>query len=252
MTQRGVAEGPPWQSDRRLPEGRLSPFPTLMRHATVVAAAIVAAALTNTAIIAQAPAPVAGKPVVVALATSALPAIPSMRQFEHWGQIESSYDDEENSTSISLALRFNNAQRDAFARPGHGIDSVEMQVGYVFPGKIMTVAPEVATLVIKLTRSTESALESDKKTVGDMQVVIDGTEPMVYTAPLVQRNAVSSRQGRVREVQDTYAIVFSLPQFLRIVNGQKVTARMGDQIFDFTGGPLEGMRDVASRIVVTP
>ena len=46
--------------------------------------------------------------------------------------------------------------------------------------------------------------------------------------------------------------VVTLPQFLRIVNAAKVSAAMQGQAFDFTGGPLEGMRDLASRIVVTP
>jgi hypothetical protein len=218
-----------------------------MRHASsLLAAVVVAAALVATPIAAQGPVS------VTPAANKVLPPIPARRQFEHWGQIEQNYDDEENSTSISLALSFDNRQRDAFARRGHGVGAVEMQVGFVFAGKTMMAAPEVATLVIKLTRSAEAALDFDRKTVGDLHLVIDGKEPIVFSAPLVQRNAVNSAHGRIRDVQDTYAVVLSLPQFLRVVNGQKVTARMGEQIFDFTGGPLEAIRDVASRIVVTP
>ena len=218
-----------------------------MRHASsFVAAVVVAAALVATPIAAQGPVS------VTPAANKVLAPVPATRQFEHWGQIEQNYDDEENSTSISLALSFDNRQRDAFARRGHGVSAAEMQVGFVFAGKTMMAAPEVATLVIKLTRSAEAALDFDRKTVGDLHLVIDGKEPIVFSAPLVQRNAVNSAHGRIRDVQDTYAVVLSLPQFLRVVNGQKVTARMGEQIFDFTGGPLEAMRDVASRIVVTP
>lgn len=222
-----------------------------MRYVSALAATALVAALSSTSLGAQAVAPVSATP-AGALSTRALPPIPSARQFAHWGQVETSYDDDENSTSISLSLDFDGSQRDAFARPGHGVDSVQMQVGFVFAGKVMTAVPEVVTLLIKLTRSTETALDFDKKSAGDMHVVIDGTEPVVFSAPLVQRNGVSTKGGRVREVQDTYAVVCTLAQFLRVVNGQKVTARMGDQIFDFTGGPLEGMREVASRIVVTP
>lgn len=221
-----------------------------MRHVTAIVATLVA--LSAASLAAQAPTPVSAAPPSKAMTGQSSAAIPSPRQFQHWGQVEISYDDDENSTSISLSLNFDDAQRDAFARRGHGVDSAQMQVGYVFAGKVMTAPPEVATLVIKLTRSAEAALDFDKKAVGDMYVVVDGTEPMVFTAPLVQRNAVAISHGKVREVQDTYAIICSLPQFLRIVNGQKVTARMGEQIFDFSGGPLEGIRDVASRIVVTP
>jgi len=215
-----------------------------MRQASPLLAVVIIAAVLASPLAAQAPASVAP--------AKALPAIPAARQFEHWGQVELSYDDEENSTSIALTLPFDDKQRDAFARRGHGVSAAEMQVGFVFAGKMMTAAPEVATLVIKLTRPVQAALDFDKTAVGDMHVVIDGKEPVVFNAPLVQRNAVNSAHGRIRDVQDTYAVVFSLPQFLRIVNGQKVTARMGDQIFDFTGGPLEAMREVASRIVVTP
>ena len=219
-----------------------------MRHASPLLAVIVAAAVVSTPLAAQAP----GSDAPAALPTKALPPIPSSRQFEHWGQIEQSFDDEENSTSISITLPFDEKQRDAFARRGHGVNAVEMQMGFVFPGKIMTAPPEVATLVIKVTRPVQIALDFDKSTVGDMHFVIDGKEPLVVSAPLVQRNAVSTVHGKVRDVQDTYAVVFYLPQFLRIVNGEKVTARIGDQIFDFSGGPLEALREVASRIVVTP
>jgi hypothetical protein len=217
-----------------------------MRHASSLLAVVVVAALATTPIAAQGPVS------VTPAANRALPPIPAARQFEHWGKVEQNYDDEENSTSISLELAFDNRQRDAFARRGHGVSTVEMQVGFVFAGKVMMARPEVATLVIKLTRSAEAALDFDRKTVGDLHLVIDGTEPIVFSAPLVQRNAVNSAHGRIRDVQDTYAVVLSLPQFLRVVNGQKVTARMGEQIFDFTGGPLEAMRDIASRIAVTP
>jgi hypothetical protein len=229
-----------------------------MRHAYSLVATTVVAALVAHPVAAQAPTAQSSgaqgptPTVSVAVVRKALPPIPAARQFQHWGQVEQSYDDDENSSSISLSLSFSDSQRDAFARPGRGVDAVELQIGYVFAGRIMMTPPEVATLVIKLTRSTESALAFDKQTLGDMQLVIDGTEPLVFSAPLVQRNAVKVERGRVRAVQDTYAIVCTLPQYLRIVNGQKVTARMGDQIFDFTGGPLEGMREVASRIVITP
>jgi hypothetical protein len=219
-----------------------------MRHAFSLLAVIVAATVVSASLAAQAPASVAP----AAMSTKALAPIPSARHFEHWGQIEMSYDDEENSTSIALTLPFDEHQRDLFARRGRGVSAVEMQVGFVFAGKMMTTPPEVATLVIKLIRPVQTAIDFDKTTVGDMHFVIDGKEPVVFSAPLVQRNAVNSAHGRVRDVQDTYAVVFTLAQFLRVVNGQKVTARMGDQIFDFTGGPLEAMREVASRIVVTP
>lgn len=218
-----------------------------MRHASPLLAVVIAA-LFSTPLAGQAPGTVA----TAAMAAKALPPIPSARQFEHWGQVEMNFDDEENSTSISLTLPFDDKQRDAFARRGHGVAAVEMQIGFVFAGKMMMAPPDVATLLIKLTRPVQTALDFDKSTVGDMHFVVDGKEPMVVTAPLVQRNAVSTAHGKIRDVQDTYAVVFYLPQFLRIVNGQKVTARIGDQIFDFTGGPLEAMREVASRIVVTP
>ena len=220
-------------------------FPMPMRHASPLVAAVLSAAVIATPIAAQGP-------VSVTPTANRVLSVPAPRQFQHWGEVELNYDDEENSTSTSIILPFDNHQRDAFARRGHGVNAVEMQVGFVFAGKTMMAAPDVATLVVKLTRSAQAALEFDRKTMGDLYLVIDGTEPMVFSAPLVQRNAVNTAHGRIRDVQDTYAVVFALPQFLRVVNGQKVTARMGEQIFDFTGGPLEAMRDIASRIVVTP
>ncbi len=180
-----------------------------------------------------------------------LPPIPAMRQFTHWGQVESTYDESENSSSVSLTLPFDDTQRGVFIRRGV-IRSVEMSTGYVFSGKTATAYPEVMTVVLKFTRPTEVALRSDREGTGDVAIYVDGGVPLVVPGPLVSRNGVDIVGGRARYVEDTYVVVLSLAQFLKVVNGAQVDAQLHDIRMEFTGGPLEAMRDLASRIEVAP
>ena len=180
-----------------------------------------------------------------------LPPIPAARQFTHWGQVESSYDDEEHSSSVSLTLPFDDTQREVFIRRGV-MRSVEMSSGYVYAGRTMTAYPEVVTLVFKFTRPTDVALRSDREGTGDIAIYVDGGVPMVVPGPLVSRNGLDIIGGRARHVEDTYIVVLSLAQFLRIVNGAQVDAQLHDIRMEFTGGPLEAMRDLASRLVLEP
>lgn len=204
--------------------------------ATPLSGQAVAAAGTATA-----PAPVA----------STLPPIPAARQFTHWGQIESSYDESENSSSVSLTLPFDDTQRDLFVRRG-AVRKVELSTGFVYEGKEMKALPDVVTLVLKVTRPTDVALRSDREGTGDIAIYIDGGVPIVVPGPLVTRNGIDFSANRARNVEDTYVIVLSVAQYLRIVNGAQVDAQLHDLRLEFTGGPLEAMRDLASRLDVTP
>ena len=47
-------------------------------------------------------------------------------------------------------------------------------------------------------------------------------------------------------------VILSLPQFLRVVNATRVNADLHDLKLEFTGGPLEALRDLGSRIEVMP
>ena len=195
----------------------------------------------------------AASPLGAQLANStSLPPIPSVRAYEHWGRIERSYDDDEQATTISLTLPLDNdRQRNAFVRRGTA-DAGELSAGFVFPGTTMSSYPEVVTMMLKLTRPTDDALRSDREGKGDMEFSIDGTKAFTVAAPLVARSGSDMVNGRPRRVEDTYVIVLSLSQFLRIVNGAKASAELHDLKLEFTGAPLEGLRDLASRIDVGP
>lgn len=193
----------------------------------------------------------AGSATTAAAAAPALPPIPAVRQFTHWGHVENNYDDSENSSSISLTLPFDDSQRDVFIRRG-AVDKVEMSTGFVFDGKAMTAYPEVVTMVLKLTRPTADALKSDREGTGDIAIHVDGGVPIVVPGPLVSRNGIDIVDNHARRVEDTYVIVLALPQFLRIVNGAQVDAQLHDLRMEFTGGPLEAMRDLASRLEIAP
>ncbi|HEX2719266.1 MAG TPA: hypothetical protein VHM67_16485 [Gemmatimonadaceae bacterium] len=178
-----------------------------------------------------------------------LPPIPDVRPYTHWGTIENSYDDEENSTSIALDLPFGDEDLHRFVRRGR-VRHLSFGAGFVYPGKVMTKYPDVVTLILKLTRDPSEALKSDKLPT-ELVLMLDGA-PLRVGSTLVARNAISEDRGAMREIEDTYVVVLTLGQFLRIVNAAKVSAALQGQAFEFTGGPLEGMRDLASRIIVTP
>ncbi len=198
------------------------------------------------------------EPVAAAASTTApvpvastLPPIPAARQFMHWGEVESSYDESENSSSVSLTLPFDDTQRDVFIRRGE-VRKAELSTGFVYDGKAMKALPDVVTMMLKVTRPTSVALKSDREGTGDIAIYVDGGVPIVVPGPLVSRNGIDFAANRPRNVEDTYIIVLSLSQYLRIVNGAQVDAQLHDLRLEFTGGPLEAMRDLASRLDVTP
>lgn len=180
-----------------------------------------------------------------------LPPIPSVRQFTHWGQVESTYDEEENSSSVVLTLPFDDTQKGVFIRRG-AMRSVELSTGFVYAGRALQAYPDVVTLVLKYTRPTDVALRSDREGNDDIAIHVDGGVPIVVPGPLVSRNGIDISGNRARAVEDTYAVVLSLSQFLRIVNGAQVDAQLHDIRMEFTGGPLEAMRDLASRLELAP
>jgi hypothetical protein len=193
----------------------------------------------------------AGTSTATAPVPANLPPIPSVRQFTHWGQVESTYDEDENSSSVALTLPFDETQKNVFIRRGV-LRSVELSTGFVYAGRAMKEYPEVVTLVLKYTRPTDVALRSDREGTGDIAIYVDGGVPIVVPGPLVSRNGIDVSGNRARHVEDTYIIVLSLPQFLRIVNGAQVDAQLHDIRMEFTGGPLEAMRDLASRLELAP
>lgn len=180
---------------------------------------------------------------------SVLPPIPEVRSYLHWGTIENLYDDEENSTSIALDLPFGDGELQKFVRRGR-VRRLSFGAGFVYQGKVMTKYPEIVTMVLKLTRDPSDALKADKLPT-ELAMTLDGT-PLRLGATLVARNAISEDKAAMREIEDTYVAILTLPQFLRIVNSAKVSGALQGQSFEFTGGPLEGMRDLASRIIVSP
>ena len=192
---------------------------------------------------------VVAPPLAAQSSTATLPPIPEVRTYLHSGAIEKMYDDDENSTSVALDLRFDEKGAKQFVRRGR-VKQVSLGAGFVYAGKVMTRYPDVVTVVLKLTRAPSEALKADKLPT-DLALTLDGVAVRIG-ATLVARNAISGGGGAMREIEDTYVAVLTLPQFLRIVNASSVSATLQGQSFEFTGSPLEGMRDLASRIVVSP
>jgi hypothetical protein len=218
---------------------------TRIRFLAAAALVVVATPLAGQAV-ATASGPASSAP-----AARTLPPIPVARQFTHWGDLDSSYDEDENSSSVAMNLRFDDTQRDVFMRRG-AVIKAEMSTGFVFEGRVMKAYPDVVTMMLKFTRPTEEALKADRVGTGDIAIYVDGGVPIVVPGPLVSRNGVDIVGNRAKNVEDTYIVVLSLPQFLRIVNGAQVDAQLHDLRMELTGGPLEAMRDLASRLELAP
>jgi hypothetical protein len=215
-------------------------------HSLAAAALVVLATPLAGQAVATTAAPASSAP-----ATHPLPPIPAARQFTHWGELESSYDEDEKSSSVAMNLHFDDTQRDVFIRRG-SVLKVEMSTGFVFDGRAMNAYPDVVTMMLKFTRPTEEALKSDRVGTGDIAIYVDGGVPIVVPGPLVSRNGIDITGNHAKNVEDTYIVILSLPQFLRIVNGAQVDAQIHDLRMEFTGGPLEAMRDLASRLELAP
>lgn len=185
---------------------------------------------------------------LVAQAAPSLP-IPAPRDYGHAAKIEKSYADDEKSTSVFLTMPFDEGQRKSFVGRNSKVRDVHLDAGFVHPGWVMTTYPDVVTLVLKVVVPPATAQAAAP--LASMRFAIDGRDALNVAAPLVNRAHVGSGQN-VRGVEDTYVIVLSLNQFLELVNGRAVTASLDKYELTFTGAPLEGMRDLASRIVPLP
>lgn len=176
-----------------------------------------------------------------------LPPIPAVNAYSHWGQIDRSFDDDEGATSVSLSLPLEDKHLGDFLRRGLA-SRAELSAGYVFSGRQMTAYPEIVTVLLKFDRPAEAALHTDRQGTNDVTINLAGSKPLVVPAPLVSRSGTDIVGGRPRNVEDTYVIVLTLGQFLRVVNSPTVSAQLHDMRLDLTGGPLEGLKDLASRI----
>lgn len=173
--------------------------------------------------------------------------IPEVRPYVHSGKIDKSYEDEERSTSVFLAMTLEEAQLEAFAGPGSKIRSAHLDAGFVHSGWVMTGYPDVVTLVLKFVHPQPN--RKPPPPVSDMAFTVDGQQALKVSAPLVNR-AGADVGGKARHVEDTYVVVLSLNKFLQVVNGSAVTATLDHHQLTFTGAPLEGLRDLASRMAV--
>lgn len=185
--------------------------------------------------------------VVAAQATPSHP-IPEARQFAHTGQIDRSYEDEEKSTSVVLAMTLDASELESFAGKDSRIRSVRLDAGFVHTGWVMTGYPDVVTLVLKLVEP-QRRTHLTSPPLASIAFSVDGRPEMKMPAALVNRASVRD-DGKERRIEDTYVVVMPLNQFLELVNGSGVTATLEKHRLTFTGAPLEGMRDLASRMTV--
>ena len=184
---------------------------------------------------------------VVAQATPAFP-IPEVRPYVHTGKIEKSFADEEESTSVVLAMTMDAQQVEAFTGRASKIRNAHLDAGFVHPGWVMTGYPDVVTLVLKIVHPAP-ARQLTAPPITDIAFIVDGRQALTASAPLVSREKADAGR-KVRHIEDTYVVVLTLNQFLELVNGEAVTATLEKHQLTFTGAPLEGLRDLASRMAI--
>lgn len=182
-----------------------------------------------------------------AQASPALP-IPEVKPYVHTGTIDKSYEDEAKSTSVVLAMTLEEGDLDTFTGRSGRISGAHLDAGFVHQGWVMSDYPDVVTLVLKLVHS-QPAKQASAAPMSDLVFALDGRQAMTVSAPLVNRSALSDDRKRPR-IEDTYVAVMTLNQFLALVNGSAVTATLEKHELTFTGSPLEGLRDLASRMSI--
>ena len=183
----------------------------------------------------------------VAQAAPAFP-IPEVRPYVHSGKIEKSFADEEQSTTIFLAMTMDESQIEAFTGRSSKIRNAHLDAGFVHAGGVMTGYPDVVTLVLKIVHPAPSK-QLAAPPLTNIAFTVDGRQALTTSAPLVSRSKADGG-GRNRHIEDTFVVVLSLNQFLELVNGSAVTATLDQHQLTFTGAPLEGLRDLASRMAI--
>lgn len=177
------------------------------------------------------------------LAQSASP--PPQRVFAHTGNIETSYDQVKDLTTVRLHPMQVYGEPLA-SRNYVGADEARFYASFTYTGRILSAQPK--RVLLSLISTTEDWKYTDFR---KPMAIVDGRR--LKLGPLEQIPSItvnapvnSSSDDHIRQ-----EIAISVPYqtFLRMAQGKKVRIRMGPRELKLEPDHLEALRDLASRIV---
>ena len=186
------------------------------------------------------------------------PAVPK-RKFKHKASIKSVYDEASKQTIVTTqwfyasegilkprvvdnsAYQPNDRNGDPFVLG----ESLAINVGFAYPGRVLTSTPEAVEFHIRVTHR-------------GVRLFKDGEEPELIAVKygenfsLGKMTLVSSKtEARVKEGQMSFEMLFArfkYPGLLRLVNAKSVVMKVGQLEFKLVDQDLEALRDLASRM----
>jgi hypothetical protein len=188
-----------------------------------------------------------------------LPAVPK-RRFKHNARIISVYDEAKKLTVVrtqwfgvtegimnprsmeagAVSINDRNNARYAGKR-----DTLEIDVGFAYPGRVLTSTPEAVEFQIRVAYRGVSLFKGGE--MPELIAVKDGENISLGKTSLVS----SKTMVEVEEGQMSYEWLFArfnYPGLLRFVNAKSVMMKVGQLEFKLVDRDLEALRDLASRM----
>lgn len=172
--------------------------------------------------------------------------------YEHSGTIDTLYDEDNDSSTATLTLPLDrSAARDVFG--SSSITGATLRTGVAFAGHHPTEAPRLVTMLLTMRMPVIHARWQDRNRDRSMRLRLDGGDELSLIAVLIRRTLDTTDTGSSGPVvEDTYAIVIPIADFLRVVNTPKVDGRFRGEDVHVTPLVRAALRDFASRIAPTP
>jgi hypothetical protein len=190
------------------------------------------------------------------------PAVPK-RKFDHRARIISVYDEEKKQTVVKTqwydvstgmmnprpadipAGAFTAGVRDPRSPVARRRESLEINVGFAYPGRVLTSTPEAVEFHIRVTHQGLPLFKGDE--MPELIAVKDGKSISLGKTSL----ETSKTSVMVEEGQMSFEMLFAkftYPGLLHLVNTKDVVMKAGGLEFKLMDRDLEALRDLASRM----
>ena len=187
------------------------------------------------------------------------PAVPK-RTFKHNARIKSVYDEEKKQTVVMTQwfhvsegiMKPRSLETDPglindrnYDRNARIDESLEINVGFAYPGRVLTSTPEAVEFDIRVAHRGVPLFKDGE--MPELTAVKDGENISLGKTSLDR----SKSSVMVKEGQMSFEMLFArfnYPGLLRLVNAKSVVMKVGRLEFKLVDRDLEALRDIASRM----
>jgi len=187
------------------------------------------------------------------------PAVPK-RRFKHNARIKSVYDEGKKQTVVMTQwfhvsegiMKPRSLETDPslindrnYDRNARIDESLEINVGFAYPGRVLTSTPEAVEFDIRVAHRGVPLFKDGE--MPELTAVKDGENISLGKTSLDR----SKTSAMVREGQMSFEMLFArfnYPGLLRLVNAKSVVMKVGQLEFKLVDRDLEALRDIASRM----